>query len=133
MPKYITTRTMTYNTRRLKAGDELVGVSERDGNLLVRLGRAARVPDALAQSNFKVPPPPVVPPKPAVTETPAPAAPVVTETPDTDESPAESSIAVAREEYRRVFGKREFPGWDEAELRKRIAEHQSSDAADASA
>ena len=125
MPKYITTRTMTYNTRRLKAGDELVGVSERDGNLLVRLGRAARVPDALAQSNFKVPPPPVVPPKQP--------APVVTETPDTDESPAESSIAAAREEYRRVFGKREFPGWDEAELRKRIAEHQSSDAADASA
>lgn len=133
MPKYITTRTMTYNTRRLKAGDELVGVSERDGNLLVRLGRAARVPDALAQSNFKVPPPPVVPPKPAVTETPAPAAPVVIETPDTDESPGPSTLETVRAEYAAALGKRPFHGWDEAELRKRIAEHQSSDAADASA
>lgn len=45
---YYTTRAMTYDTRRLKAGDEMPRLSERDGELLVRLGKATRAPAILA-------------------------------------------------------------------------------------
>lgn len=103
MPKYITTVARYYNNRRLKAGDELVGVSPRDGNLMVKIGRAALVPDALAPSSFKIPPPP----EPPVSAQPA------------------DSLATVRAEYERIVGKRSFHGWDEAELRKRIADHDS--------
>lgn len=145
MPKYITTQVRTYNNRRLKAGDEMPGLSRRDGDLMVKLGRAKLVPDALAQSGsaFKVPPLPK-PPKPAA----AAAVPAVTtedtvpvpaddadQTPPaddnqtpTDETPVEDvdTFQAARDEYERVVGKKWFHGWDEAELRKRIAEHQNS-------
>lgn len=86
MPTYITTRNMTYDTRRLKAGDEF-RLNARDGDILVRLGRAKVVP-----------------------ESPAP-------TPD--------PMAIARAEYEAIVGKRVFHGWDETELRRRIAEHQA--------
>jgi hypothetical protein len=95
---YITTRDMLYNTRRLKAGDEF-RTSARDGDILVRLGRAQRVPASLAQSA-----------QPAQT-------PVAQPQPD--------PLATARAEYEDVVGKRAFHGWDEAELRRRMAEHQN--------
>lgn len=98
MPTYITTRNMTYDTRRLKAGDEFQ-VSKRDGDLLVKLGRAKVVPESLAQS---AQPTPQQPPAP---------------TPD--------PMAIARAEYEAIVGKRAFHGWDETELRRRIAEHQA--------
>jgi hypothetical protein len=113
MPVYIANRNMTYNTRRLKAGDELQA-SRRDGDLLIRLGRVTEVPAALAQTTsaaFKVPPPPPVPP-------------IVHQAAAT--SYRGDALAAAREEYERVVGKKWFHGWDETELRKRIAEYQGS-------
>ncbi len=136
MPTYITTVPRTYNNRRLKAGDPLTGVSRRDGEIMVKIGRAERVPDAFT--------PPTTPPK-SSTQPPVPPAPPVapptgvnadpvTVDPDRDgtmnldgstvDSPADTLSAV-RAEYERVVGKRAFHGWDEAELRRRMAEHQS--------
>lgn len=132
MPTYITTQVRTYNNRRLKAGDEMPGISRRDGELMVKLGRAERIPDALAPSNFTPPPPPK--PK-AVEPVAAPANQVGNETPpppapDVHQADRGDALAVAREDYESIVGKRWFHAWDEAELRKRIAEHQAG--ADAS-
>ena len=96
MPTELTTRNMTYDTRRLKAGDEFQ-VSKRDGDLLVKLGRAKVVPESLAQ--------------------PTPQQPLAPTQPD--------PLATARAEYEAIVGKRAFHGWDETELRRRIAEHQA--------
>lgn len=120
MPTYITTRNMTYNTRRLKAGDEFTA-QERDGKLLVKLGRAELKPSALvtpAKPKFVPPPPPVIPPAPPVVVTPESEA----SAPET-ETPPVDTLAVARADYEAALGKRAFHGWDETELRRRIAEH----------
>ena len=92
---YITTRDMTYDTRRLKAGDEF-RLTARDGDLLVRLGRAKVVPESLAQSAQPTP-----------------------------QQPQPDPMTTARAEYEAIVGKRAFHGWDETELRRRIAEHQA--------
>lgn len=123
MPTFITTRNMTYNTRRLKAGDEFQ-TSRRDGDLLVRLGRAREVPNALSQSTFVPPPPPVV--QPTTPTTPAPAAIVTPESEASASTPSTDTLATVRAEYEAAVGKRAFHGWDEAELRRRIAEHQDA-------
>lgn len=99
MPTYITTRNMTYDTRRLKAGDEF-RTNARDGDILVRLGRAKVVPESLAQSAQPTPQQPLAPTQP-------------------------DPLATARAEYEAIVGKRAFHGWDETELRRRIAEHQA--------
>jgi len=91
MPTYITTRNMTYDTRRLKAGDEF-RTNARDGDLLVRLGRAKVVPESLAQQS----------------------------------KPVADPLVIARADYEAALGKRAFHGWDEAELRRKIAEHQAA-------
>jgi hypothetical protein len=110
----ISNRKMTYGTRRLKAGDEFT-TSARDADILVRLGKASEVPPALAQSNFKVPTTPPAPP----------VAPVQQTTPADDNDGDENPLKAVRDEYEQVVGKRPFHGWDEAELRRRMAEHQS--------
>lgn len=115
MPIYITTQARTIANRALKAGDEF-RASKRDGDLLVRLGRAELKPAA-----FKVPPPPK-PVKAAVT---TPESEASGEQPDPAEQP--DPLAVARDDYERIVGKRWFHGWDESELRRRIAEHESGD------
>ena len=97
MPTYITTRNMTYDTRRLKAGDEF-RTNARDGDILVRLGRAKVVPQQQQPA-----PTPVVP----------------------QQQPMLDPLAIARAEYESIVGKRAFHGWDETELRRRIAEHQA--------
>jgi len=127
----IANRNMTYATRRLKAGEPFVA-PERDARLLVKLGRAAEQPEAIAkatQSNFKIPPPPVVPKaqEPAVT-------PVAVTTPESEAIPHQAaatssrgdSLDAVRDEYEKVVGKRWFHGWDEAELRRRIDEHNGN-------
>jgi hypothetical protein len=111
MPTFIANRNMTYNTRRLKAGDQL-SLSRRDGDLLVRLGRVTQMPDALAQSALVKPTAPVMPPVPVAAATPV--------------QPAADTLATARADYEAAVGKRAFHGWDEAELRRRIAEHQDA-------
>lgn len=130
MPTYFTTRARTINNRRLKAGEEFTA-SARDGDLLVRLGRATRVPDALATTALKtMPPAPVMPPVPITPPVPAPAAIVTPESEASGEPPAPDvvdTLATAREDYQRIVGKRAFHGWDEAELRKRIAEFETGD------
>lgn len=98
MPTYITTRNMTYDTRRLKAGDEFQ-VSKRDGDLLVKLGRAKVVPESLAQSAQPTP---------------------------QQSKPVADPLVIARADYEAALGKRAFHGWDEAELRRKIAEHQAA-------
>lgn len=130
----IANRNMTYATRRLKAGDEFVA-SAKDANVLVRLKRASEVPTALVQSAaaFKVPPPP---PKP-VAQPAEVAAVTSSETPPVVHQAAATSdrgdaLTVARAEYEDVVGKRAFHGWDEQELRRRIAEHQSTADSDGS-
>jgi len=128
MPTYITNRNMTYNTRRLKAGDEFE-TSRRDGDLLVKLGKAQHVPNALARSAFVPPKPPVVTPMPPVAQqpqTPAPAAIVTPESEASESTPSTDTLATVRAEYEAAVGKRAFHGWDEAELRRRIAEHQDA-------
>lgn len=126
MPSYITTEVRTYNNRRLKAGDPMPGISRRDGELMVKLGRAERVPGPLAQSNFTPPPPPK--PK-AVESVAAPVPDDQTPAPVVHQAAANSdrgdALTVAREDYESIVGKRWFHAWDEAELRKRIAEHQA--------
>lgn len=86
---YVTTRDMTYNTRRLKAGDEFTAL-QRDGDLLVKLGRAS---PAMPKPTGKVAP---------------------------------DALAVARADYEKAAGKRAFHGWDEQELRRKIAEIQTA-------
>lgn len=117
----IANRPMTYATRRLKAGDSFVA-SESDARILTKLGRASEQPEPIARAtqsgDFKVPPPPVVPKA-------QPAA-VVT-TPESEAGGDHPDpLQVARDEYEKVVGKRWFHGWDEAELRRRIAEHTGS-------
>ena len=114
----ISNRAMTYGTRRLKAGDEFT-TSARDADILVRLGKASEVPPALAQGNFKVPPPPAPPAAPVQQTTPVAQA-------DDDGDGDENPLKTVRDEYEQVVGRRPFHGWDEAELRRRMAEHQSS-------
>lgn len=128
----IANRKMTYATRRLKAGDEFMA-SVKDANLLVRIGKASEVPTALAGSSFKVPPPP---PKPVAQPVEV-AAVTSSETPPVVHQAAATSdrgdaLTVARAEYEDVVGKRAFHGWDEQELRRRIAEHQSTADSDGS-
>lgn len=115
MPTYITNRNMTYNTRALKAGDEFQ-TSRRDGDLLVRLGKAQAVPSALAVTGKK-PAAKFTPPAPPVV------APVEIVTPESEAS--DDTLAIARDDYEQIVGKRWFHGWDEAELRKKIAAHQA--------
>ena len=122
MPTYITTMVRTYNNRRLKAGDEMPGISSRDGDILVRLGKAQLVPDALVQSTFVPPPPPVA----QQPQTPAPAAIVTPESEASASTPSVDTLATVRAEYQAVVGKRAWHEWDEAELRRRMAEHQGA-------
>jgi hypothetical protein len=124
MPTYITNRNMTYNTRRLKAGDEFK-TSRRDGDLLVKLGKAQYVPNALARSAFVPPPPPVVR-QPTTPTPPVPAAIVTPESEASESTPSTDTLAAVRAEYEAAVGKRAFHGWDEAELRRRIVEHQDA-------
>lgn len=120
MPTYITNRNMTYNTRRLKAGDEFE-TSRRDGDILVKLGKAQHVPNALARTAFVPPPQPVV-----RQPTPVPAAIVTPESEASASAQSADTLAAVRAEYEAVVGKRAFHGWDEAELRRRIVEHQDA-------
>lgn len=46
--------------------------------------------------------------------------------PKKDEEPADE-MAILREQYHTLLGKRPFNGWDETELRNRMAEYQRSD------
>ena len=48
-------------------------------------------------------------------------APAVEAAPALPKMPPHNAITLARAEYERVFGKRPYMGWDEAELRQRIA------------
>jgi hypothetical protein len=122
MPTYITNRNMTYNTRRLKAGDEFE-TSRRDGDILVKLGKAQHVPNALARTAFVPPPPPVVR-QPTTPVPPVPAAIVTPESEASESTPSTDTLAAVRAEYQTVVGKRAWHEWDEAELRRRMAEHQ---------
>lgn len=116
MPTYITTQVRTYNNRRLKAGDPMPGISRRDGEMMVKLGRAQRMPDALVTP--VKPSAPVMPPVPAAIVTP--------ESEVSESTPSADALTVAREDYESIVGKRWFHAWDEVELRRRIAEHQDA-------
>lgn len=114
-------KSFTYNTRRLKAGDEFT-VPGPHVRLLSAIGRAEVKPTAIVEAigyetspisdtgfmtktspisdtGFTIPPPPVVPPV--------------------------DTMSALRAEYQDKLGKRAFPGWNEAELRRRIAEHEA--------
>lgn len=49
----IATRDFSYKTRRLRAGDDIPGVSERDARILIAIGKAKH-----ARQSGKVAPPP---------------------------------------------------------------------------
>lgn len=127
MPTYITTQARTIANRALKAGQEF-RASRRDGEILIKRGLAVAVPAALAQSSFKIPPPPA-PPKAAKSVEPEPAGEVTT--PESEASapevvaPLADPLATARDDYERIVGKRWFHGWNETELRRRIAEFEA--------
>lgn len=114
----IALKNFTYNTRRLKAGDEFQ-VDGTMGRALSAVGRAELKPNSIIEavsqpkSEFKIPPPPVVTPQPAANA------------PETVEDDDADDMKELRAEYLKVVGKRPFPGWDEAELRRRMAEHLS--------
>lgn len=121
---YITTRDMLYNTRRLKAGDEF-RTSARDGDILVRLGRAQRVPASLAQSAQPAP----VAPQQSAKRSDHNIDPDRDGTAELQLSSTPDPLTAARAEYEAIVGKRAFHGWDESELRRRMAEHQAPPAA----
>ena len=112
--RLIATKDLSYATRALKAGDPFTA-SHSDARVLIALGRAREVPQEQEQSTFKVPPPPVVQ---AQTSMPT----GESDDDDGDDNP----LRALRAEYQEVVGKRAFPGWDETELRRRMAEHKDA-------
>ncbi len=102
MQKLIATKSFTYNTRRLQAGDEFEA-RPQDALLLVGI-RKARDPEERKPGK-------IAPPHAALKEkiTPAP----------------EDDIAAVRAEYLDVVGKKPFMGWDIETLREKIAAARS--------
>lgn len=118
--RLIATKNMSYATRALRAGDEF-NASPSDARILIALGRASEVPAALAkvtEQGFKVPPPPIV----HASTTQSAGDDHTDDTDDADDNP----LKALRAEYQEVVGKRAFPGWDETELRRRMAEHKDA-------
>jgi hypothetical protein len=118
MPKLIATKGFRYATRRMVAGDEFAA-NNRDARLLVAIGKArhARVLDA--------PPAAVVQKVRKVTD------PLDHDNdgaPGGSKAPAGDRDALnkLRADYTEVLGKKPFPGWDAAELQRRIDEALAS-------
>jgi hypothetical protein len=116
------TKALIYNTRRLLPGD-VFECKPRDARvwLAIRKAEAMRDPVELA------PPPPAVAQKIAAAVPPAP--PLQPIAPAAPPLPATAPVApaapdhlgVLRAEYRNVFGKAPFMGWDAATLLEKIA------------
>ena len=94
----IANRSMTYGTRRLKAG-ETFPASRRDAEILNRIGRAryagAPATDAVAQGNTS---------------------------PAVNTGKTNGDLAALRIQYQNKFGKRPFHGWDAKALTEKLAE-----------
>lgn len=100
MPKLVATKGLRYATRRLLPNDEFVA-SNRDARLLVAIGKARYGDGGLSpldhdrngkKGGAKAP------------------------------SGDKDAIAKLRADYAEVLGKKPFPGWDAAELQRRIDE-----------
>lgn len=114
MQRLIATKSMRYATRRLQAGD-VFEAKPRDARLLiaVKKARAERAPGKIA-------PPPAELVKKAAKRDPF--------DHDNNGAPGGSTsggsgedMTALRKEYTEKMGKRAFPGWDAAELRRRMA------------
>jgi hypothetical protein len=129
-------KSMTYATRRLKAGDLFTPRNRSDARVLVALGRAERVVDGEAVGHMARPhskahshrpaptPAPTPAPAPTPTPTPAPApAPTPAPTPAPATAPAggHDDVADLRKQYEAKFHKKPFNGWDAATLREKLA------------
>lgn len=121
MPKLVATKGLRYATRRMMAGDEFVA-NNRDARLLVAIGKArhVRVPGSIDA------PPPAVLQKANKSNDPLDhdndGAPGGSKAPDGDKD----ALNKLRADYTEVLGKKPFPGWDAAELQRRIDEALAS-------
>jgi hypothetical protein len=112
MAKMIAKRALTYGTRRLKAGDGFTA-PRRDARVLDAIGRAAYDTRDMAAA-------PMERKKPHALDH------------DGDgrkggsKAGAGDDMQALRAEYQKVVGKRAFPGWDAAELKRRMAEAVAS-------
>ena len=112
-------KALIYNTRRLLPGD-VFECKPRDARVWLAIRKAEAMRDPV-----ELPPPPpavaqkiaaAVPPPPPI----APAAPPLPATVPVAQA-APDHLGVLRAEYRNVFGKAPFMGWDAATLLEKIA------------
>jgi hypothetical protein len=112
MVKLRAVKNLSYNTRRLLAGEEFEA-NDRDAKILIGIkkARAVRQPAAVP------PPPPAVAAKIAAAVAPP--------APPSDQgekiNASTDDLAAARAAYREAFGKAPFHTWDAATLREKIA------------
>ncbi|MBZ9653537.1 hypothetical protein [Phyllobacterium lublinensis] len=95
--KLIATKSMTYATRRLQAGEQFEA-GPRDARLLIAI-KKAKPGDGDGEAGTSVPTIPV--PEPV------------------------GELAVLRAEYKAIAGKAAFNGWNAGKLREKIAEAQA--------
>jgi hypothetical protein len=119
MPKLIATKSMTYATRRLIAGDEFVA-KPRHARVLVAIGKAK-------SSDGTIEPPKKTTPKRKAKSEPRKRNPLDHDLNDkAGGSTTPEAMAKLRADYLEVVGKKPFPGWGAAELQKRIDEALAS-------
>lgn len=113
MAKMIAMKRMTYGTRRLKAGDEFTA-PRRDARVLDAIGKATYGTRDLVAA-------PVERKKPHALDH------------DGDgrkggsKAGAGDDMQALRAKYQEVVGKRAFPGWDAAELQRRMKEASAAE------
>ncbi|SFJ54890.1 hypothetical protein SAMN04515648_4546 [Phyllobacterium sp. CL33Tsu] len=93
--KLIATKSMTYATRRLQAGEQFEA-GPRDARLLIAIKKAKLVDDEAGTSVPTIPMPEPV-----------------------------GDLAVLRAEYKAIAGKAAFNGWNAEKLREKIAKAQA--------
>lgn len=106
MRNLIATKPLRYATRHLVPGEHFMAKSDRDARILVAIGKAKR---STARAPVKLPPPPDV----VLTK--------VSATTAIRKEAIPDDRASLRAEYKNIFGKSPFMGWDADTLREKIA------------